>query len=83
VTPTGFETTRIPSMNIAVKRVLDLLYMDIPRPTEPVISEHFSKSERNQQMRIRYVNGESIADLAKEYDVSDQRVFQIVNHRQK
>jgi hypothetical protein len=83
VTPTGFDITRVPSMNTAIRRVLDLLYHGIPRPTQPVLPEYHSKVERNQQIRARYAAGESIADLAREYKISDQRVFQILHPEQK
>lgn len=83
MTPTGFDITRLPSLNTAIQRVLDLLYAGIPRSTKPVIQKHISKSERNQQLRTRYAAGESLADLARNYDLSDQRVFQIIHHRQK
>jgi hypothetical protein len=66
-------------MNHAIQRVLDLLYHGIPRPTKPVLPEYLSKSERNEQIRARYASGESIADLAREYQISDQRVFQILH----
>jgi hypothetical protein len=81
--PTGFDITRIPSMNTAVQCVLDRLYHGIPRPTQPVLPEYLSKVERNEQIRARYAAGESIADLAREYQISNQRVFQILHPEQK
>jgi hypothetical protein len=83
VAPTGFDITRIPSMNTAVQRVLDLLYLGIPRPTQPVLPEYLSKLERNEQIRARYAVGETIADLARAYQISDQRVFQILHPEPK
>jgi hypothetical protein len=83
VTLTGFDITRIPSMNTAIQRVLDLLYLGIPRPTTPVLPEYLSKLERNEQIRARYADGESIADLARAYQISDQRVFQILHPEPK
>ena len=83
MTLTGFEITRVPSMNTAIQRVLDLLYQGVPRPTQPVLPEYLSKLERNQHIRARYADGESIADLAREYKISDQRVFQILHPEPK
>jgi hypothetical protein len=34
--------------------------------------------ERNQALRDRYTSGETIADLARHYHISDQRIFQII-----
>jgi len=80
---TGFDITRLPSLNAAIQHVLDLLYAGILRPTKPVIQKHISKSQHNEQLRTRYAAGESIADLAREYEISDQRVFQIIHYRQR
>jgi hypothetical protein len=35
--------------------------------------------QRDQIIRDRYSRGEAISDLAREYGISPQRVFQIVN----
>jgi hypothetical protein len=82
MTLTGVRAAPLPSLNAAIRRVLELLYWGIPRPTKPILPEYLSKSDRNQQICARYVSGESIADLAREYEISDQRVFQII-HRLK
>ncbi|MCB9450250.1 MAG: hypothetical protein H6672_02355 [Anaerolineaceae bacterium] len=34
-------------------------------------------------MRKRYALGEGLSDLAREYGISPQRVYQIVNFRRK
>jgi hypothetical protein len=82
VAPTGFEPTRIPSVRASIKRVLELLYKGKPYPTQPIVSEHFSKAERNARIRYRFANGEGFADLARAYELSEQRIFQIVHRRQ-
>ncbi len=33
---------------------------------------------RNTQIRARYAQGEAISDLARDFDISPQRVFQII-----
>lgn len=38
---------------------------------------------RNELIRKRYTLGAGLSDLAREYDISPQRVYQIVNFRQK
>jgi hypothetical protein len=70
-------------MNSAIQRVLDRLYLGIARPTTPVLPEYLAKPERNERIRACYAGGESIADLACENAISDQRVFQIIHPEQK
>jgi hypothetical protein len=48
---------------------------------EPVNYRTPTKVNRNQQIRERFANGEAIADLAREYNITDQRVFQIIHFR--
>lgn len=36
---------------------------------------------RNEAIRHRYAKGESLSDLASEYGISPQRVYQIVHWR--
>jgi hypothetical protein len=83
MTSTGVLAAPLPWLNAAIQRVLDLLYAGIPRPAKPVTEKHISKPERDEQLRTSYAAGESIADLARNYDLSEQRVFQIIHHRQK
>jgi len=36
------------------------------------------KIDRNAHIRERYASGEGLSDLAKEFEISPQRVYQIV-----
>jgi len=59
------------------------LYKDTPLPQEPISHKTPKKSERNQVIRERYNNGETIADIARDYKLSEQRIHQIVNFKRK
>jgi hypothetical protein len=41
---TGFGTPCVPSLNTAIRRVLDLLYDGIPLPKSPVTEKHITQS---------------------------------------
>jgi Mor family transcriptional regulator len=59
----------VPSaLNDAVQGILALLYSDFRLDTQT----------RNQQIRERYEDGERLSDLACEYGISPQRVYQIL-----
>jgi Mor family transcriptional regulator len=58
----------VPSaIEIAVHGILAMLYSDFRLDTQT----------RNVLIRRRHVAGESITDLAREYGISPQRVYQI------
>ena len=42
----------------------------------------FTISQRDERIRERYAQGEALSNLAREYSISPQRVFQIVNFNQ-
>jgi hypothetical protein len=83
VAPTGFDITRLPSLNSAIQRLLERHYRGIPLPSKPVNYKTPTKVARNDEIRDRFANGETIADLARDYDLTDQRVFQIIHSRNK
>jgi hypothetical protein len=59
-------------LNHAKQLILFLTYYD--RDVTP----RLTIQKRNQNIRQRYTNGEAISDLAREYGITPQRVFQIV-----
>jgi len=64
----------VPSaLNDAVQGVLTLLYGDF----------RFTTKTRDEIIRQRHAKGESLSILAREYGISPQRVFQIVNSKPK
>jgi hypothetical protein len=79
VTPTSVGTVPLPSLNSVVNRLLDRLYWGIPIPQQPITEKHISKDERNQQICLRFASGERLEEIANEYDISLQRVAQLVH----
>jgi Mor family transcriptional regulator len=64
----------VPSaLSDAVQGILSLLYSGFCLDTQT----------RNQQIRERYAAGERLSDLAREFGISPQRVYQIVHFRDK
>jgi hypothetical protein len=58
------------------------LYQFQAPPTRPQ-SLVITKSQRNEDIKRRYAEGESIPSLAKEFGVSNARVHQILHKRYK
>ena len=46
-------------------------------------TDKLTVAERDALIRERHAQGETISDLAREYDISPQRVFQIVKLKPK
>jgi hypothetical protein len=44
---------------------------------------HFTTQDRDNLIRLRYANGESVSSLAAEYGISDKRVYQILREKKK
>ncbi len=78
VTPTSVGTAPLPSLNSAVNRLLDRLYWGIPVPQKPITEKHISKDERNQQICLRFATGGRLEEIADEFDISLQRVAQLI-----
>lgn len=69
--PTGLEVIRLPLVEIA-EWLLTASGL-----------KHALQLSRNELIRKRYALGEGLSDLAREYGVSPQRVYQIVHLRRK
>lgn len=79
---TGFHDTSFPfSLASAVSFILRLLYINSTLPTSPITRHIVAKQDRNQEIRERYASGETLAELAKDYGISEQRVHEIVRYR--
>ena len=61
-------------LNLSVRRILSLLY---PFPGMLTIID------RNVLIKQRFEGGESLTDIAVDFDISPQRVWQIVRGRGK
>ena len=71
------------SLKQATQAVLLLLYRDQPVPQFPKSDKWKRKTRRNEQIRARYAEGESIPELAKAFGLSNARVHQILHGKRK
>jgi hypothetical protein len=58
--------------------VLDKLYTGIPLPLQPITEKHLSKSERNSEICEHFSSGDTLDEIADDFDLSHQRVHEIV-----
>ena len=79
----GFDITRLPSVNSAIQRLLECHYWGIPLQAKPISHKTPTKEIRNRRIREQFAEGESIADLARDYGLTAQRMFQIIHFRNK
>lgn len=63
----------------ATRKTMIQMYADKPLANTKSNEKHF----RNQRICERYENGESLSELAKAYNVSPQRVHQIISRKDK
>ncbi len=75
----GFEPTACFDIWLAAFHIIEQLY-DTPYPTEPQ-NDLPSKKERNAEIRARYEQGETVGELAADFEISEQRVSQIIHGR--
>ncbi len=76
---TGLET-RLRFYAIAVKTVL---YHVFCVSLGPKITKKQALTARNELIRARFACGEPMRDLAREYNISPQRVSQIIHERRR
>jgi Mor family transcriptional regulator len=60
---------------------MQLLYIGQKMPLGPLTDHTPSKHTRNQEIRERYAQGETIVDLAEAFEISAQRVSQVLRER--
>ncbi len=67
----------------AVRYGMVLFYIGQSTRTSPLTDHTPTKHRRNDEIRVRYAKGETIGYLARVFDISVQRVSQIVLKRRK
>jgi hypothetical protein len=67
----------------AVFFLVNRLYPGSPTPPPPQSPSTPKKVDRNAEIRARYAAGMSVPDLAKEYGISKNRVYQILRGKRK
>jgi hypothetical protein len=60
-----------------------LLYVGRSIPTFPLTDHTPTKHQRNEEIRARYAKGETIGYLARLFDISEQRVSQLILGQRK
>jgi Mor family transcriptional regulator len=60
-----------------------LMYIGQKMPMVPLTDHTPSKLTRNQEIRTRYTQGETVVDLAAAFGISQQRVSQILRNQRK
>jgi Mor family transcriptional regulator len=60
-----------------------LFYISQSLPTLPLTNHTPTKHWRNEDIRTRYAKGETIGYLARLFDISEQRVSQILRGQRK
>ena len=81
---TGLQPVRVTGLHTlesSIHTLITRLYAGFSIPEKPITQKHVPKSERNMRLILRYSAGEGLSDLAREFRLSPQRVFQIVNGR--
>jgi hypothetical protein len=62
----------------ASEGIVGILYLKRLPPKKPQSSKTPKRFKRNEAIRRRFAQGETVADLASEYSISVQRVHQIL-----
>jgi Mor family transcriptional regulator len=71
------------SLDQATDRILRLLHFNSAQQYTPKPIGTSRKTDRNRAIVERYKAGELAVDLAKEYGISDKRLYQILKGRRK
>ncbi len=70
------------SLETAAARLLNWLYAALPAPL--LLKDNKGrKSPRNAEIKARYAAGTSVPQLATDYDISKERVYQILSGRRR
>ncbi len=77
------DTSVFQQLRYAARRMMVELYAGILLPPHPVSKVTPQKHVRNAEIRARHRAGESLSTLAEAFDISEQRVHQIVQQRRK
>jgi Mor family transcriptional regulator len=67
----------------AIRYGMLLMYIGQKVPVAPLTDHTPGKRARNQEIRARYAQGETVVELAQAFDISQQRVSQLLRGRRK
>lgn len=68
-------------VSAAVQHLLSVLYKDKSLPLTPPTGKTPKKTTRNTEIRVKYAAGVSVPQLASEYGISAERIYQILKAR--
>ena len=66
----------------STKFFLSQLYQ-LEKPSDTPLTDNPKKQSRNDEIRQRYADGESVPDLAKHFGISKTRIYQIPKGKRK
>ena len=66
------------TVEAAVELLLYRLYLNIPVPPEPITGKTPRKELRNEAIKELYASGVSVPDIARDFGISNNRVYQII-----
>lgn len=69
----------LPWLELGAQIILLELYLQ-HSPLPPPVDGWYRKTERNEQIRQLYEQGEQTSDLAQHFGISQARVYQILKH---
>jgi hypothetical protein len=79
----GMQGRSFPQVLFAMAFAVAISYRGLNIPQSPVSDGTSPQCARNAQIRVRHEKGESIATLAEGFGITEQRIWQILNHRRK
>jgi len=77
----GLEPRGLQHPVAAIQYGMLLMYVGRKMPLAPLTDHTPTKLTRNQEIRERYAQGETIVDLAEAFEISEQRVSQVLRGR--
>jgi hypothetical protein len=79
----SFYVISVHTIKLSAQFLSLAIYGYMAAPVSPASSITPTKSARNEIIRQRAASGETYAKIAADYGLSENRVYQIVNHRRK
>ena len=77
------DTSVFEQLQYAARRMILENYADILLTQTPVSNTTPGKRDRNDEIRLRHLQGETLISLADLFGLSEQRVWQIVHGRRR
>jgi hypothetical protein len=81
--PTPVRATGLHTLETAIQLILTRLYAGFVLPHKPVTQKQPRKIERNAEIIARHAAGEGLSNLAREFGLTPQRVYQIVHRKRR